>query len=140
MINREGSGPKWSSRAQVLVIDVGIHRLEDSSSEKGYKLVGDVDLEGVRERASLISPAPGGVGPMTVAMLLVNTLKAAKLAASKFNSPPTNGRGRSYAGTGITRGNQIPRATLLKVGNRHGRNVLLFLYKYFDKFNLATYH
>ena len=66
-----------------VVIDVGIHRQEDDSSEKGYRLVGDVDFEGVKERASLISPAPGGVGPMTVAMLLVNTLKAATMAADK---------------------------------------------------------
>ena len=70
-----------------VVIDVGIHRMEDPSSERGYRLVGDVDLEGVSERAGLISPAPGGVGPMTVAMLLVNTLKAAKLAAIKYSSP-----------------------------------------------------
>ena len=64
-----------------VVIDVGIHRMEDPSSEKGYRLVGDIDFEGVRERASVISPAPGGVGPMTVAMLMVNTLKAATVAA-----------------------------------------------------------
>ena len=64
-----------------VVIDVGIHRMDDPSSEKGYRLVGDVDFEGVRDLASVISPAPGGVGPMTVAMLLVNTLKAATVAA-----------------------------------------------------------
>ncbi len=65
-----------------VVIDVGVHRLEDGSREKGYRLAGDVDFESVKERASAISPVPGGVGPMTVAMLLVNTLKAARLAAN----------------------------------------------------------
>ena len=65
-----------------VVIDVGMHRLEDGTREKDYRLAGDVDFEGVKERASVISPVPGGVGPMTVAMLLVNTLKAARLAAN----------------------------------------------------------
>ena len=65
-----------------VVVDVGVHRLEDGSREKGYRLAGDVDFDGVKERASIISPVPGGVGPMTVAMLLVNTLKAASLAAN----------------------------------------------------------
>ena len=66
-----------------VVIDVGIHRMDDPSSQKGYRLVGDIDFEGVRERAGVISPAPGGVGPMTVAMLLVNTLKAATVASTQ---------------------------------------------------------
>ena len=70
-------------KAGAVVIDVGMHRLEDRSKEKGYRLTGDVDFESLKERTSLISPAPGGVGPMTVAMLLVNTLKAARLAASE---------------------------------------------------------
>ena len=65
-----------------VVVDVGVHRLEDGSRKKGYRLAGDVDFDGVKERASIISPVPGGVGPMTVAMLLVNTLKAASLAAN----------------------------------------------------------
>ena len=60
------------------VIDVGINRLEDATRERGYRLVGDVDFEGVREVAGLITPVPGGVGPMTIAMLLRNTLDAAK--------------------------------------------------------------
>jgi methylenetetrahydrofolate dehydrogenase (NADP+)/methenyltetrahydrofolate cyclohydrolase len=62
----------------VVVIDVGINRMDDSTRERGYRLVGDVDFETVREKASLITPVPGGVGPMTIAMLLKNTLAAAR--------------------------------------------------------------
>ncbi len=61
-----------------VVIDVGIHRVEDKESEKGYKLVGDVDFENVKKKAAYITPVPGGVGPMTIASLLNNTLKAHK--------------------------------------------------------------
>jgi len=61
-----------------VVVDVGINRVADENSEKGYKLVGDVDFESVRKKASWITPVPGGVGPMTVAMLMKNTLLAAK--------------------------------------------------------------
>ena len=61
-----------------VVIDVGIHRLEDKTAKKGYKLVGDVDFEEVKKKASYITPVPGGVGPMTIASLLNNTLKAYK--------------------------------------------------------------
>ena len=71
-----------------VVIDVGVHRVEDESREKRYRLVGDVDFEGVKERVSVISPVPGGVGPMTVAMLLVNTLKAAGLTANAPEDVP----------------------------------------------------
>ena len=71
-----------------VVIDVGVRRLEDGSREKGYRLVGDVDFDRVKERASAISPVPGGVGPMTVAMLLVNTLKAASLVANAGEEVP----------------------------------------------------
>ena len=60
-----------------VVIDVGINRVDDPTAAKGYRLVGDVDFDGVRQVASLITPVPGGVGPMTIAMLLENTLKAA---------------------------------------------------------------
>lgn len=62
----------------VVVIDVGINRIADETTEKGYKLVGDVDFESVKKKASWITPVPGGVGPMTVAMLMKNTLLAAK--------------------------------------------------------------
>ncbi|RJP57637.1 MAG: bifunctional methylenetetrahydrofolate dehydrogenase/methenyltetrahydrofolate cyclohydrolase FolD [Candidatus Auribacter fodinae] len=57
-----------------VVIDVGINRVDDPSSQRGYKLVGDVDFDEVREVASAITPVPGGVGPMTIAMLLCNTV------------------------------------------------------------------
>ncbi|MHB8852974.1 MAG: bifunctional methylenetetrahydrofolate dehydrogenase/methenyltetrahydrofolate cyclohydrolase FolD [Ignavibacteriaceae bacterium] len=60
----------------VVVIDVGINRVEDKNSKKGYRVVGDVDFESVAPLSSFITPVPGGVGPMTIAMLLKNTFKA----------------------------------------------------------------
>lgn len=63
----------------VVVIDVGITRVPDATKKSGFKLLGDVDYEGVAEKASYITPVPGGVGPMTIAMLLKNTLKALEL-------------------------------------------------------------
>jgi methylenetetrahydrofolate dehydrogenase (NADP+)/methenyltetrahydrofolate cyclohydrolase len=60
-----------------VVIDVGINRVADSSTPRGYRLVGDVAFESVRAVASKITPVPGGVGPMTIAMLLKNTVRAA---------------------------------------------------------------
>jgi methylenetetrahydrofolate dehydrogenase (NADP+)/methenyltetrahydrofolate cyclohydrolase len=65
----------------VVVIDVGVNRVEDATKKKGYRLVGDVDFEAVKEKASLITPVPGGVGPMTITMLLYNTVESAKNAA-----------------------------------------------------------
>ena len=65
-------------REGAVVIDVGVNRVEDAARKAGYRLVGDVDFERVREKASLITPVPGGVGPMTIAMLLYNTVQAAK--------------------------------------------------------------
>jgi len=62
-----------------VVIDVGINRVDDASRERGYRLVGDVDFERVAEKCSYITPVPGGVGPMTIAMLLQNTVTACKL-------------------------------------------------------------
>jgi methylenetetrahydrofolate dehydrogenase (NADP+)/methenyltetrahydrofolate cyclohydrolase len=64
-----------------IVVDVGINRVEDARAAKGYRLVGDVDFEAVKEKASAITPVPGGVGPMTVAMLMMNTVKAARAAS-----------------------------------------------------------
>lgn len=61
----------------VVVIDVGVNRVDDDSKPKGYRLTGDVDFESVKEKASAITPVPGGVGPMTIAMLLMNTYKSA---------------------------------------------------------------
>ena len=60
----------------VVIIDVGITRVADATVEKGYYLAGDVDFENVSKKASYITPVPGGVGPMTIAMLLKNTLLA----------------------------------------------------------------
>jgi methylenetetrahydrofolate dehydrogenase (NADP+)/methenyltetrahydrofolate cyclohydrolase len=61
-----------------VVIDVGITRVEDKTKDRGYRIVGDVDFESVKNKVSYITPVPGGVGPMTIAMLLKNTLKARK--------------------------------------------------------------
>ncbi|MDE2823254.1 MAG: bifunctional 5,10-methylenetetrahydrofolate dehydrogenase/5,10-methenyltetrahydrofolate cyclohydrolase [Chloroflexota bacterium] len=63
-----------------VIIDVGINRIDAPERRRGYRLVGDVDFDAVSEKASAITPVPGGVGPMTIAMLLRNTLKAANLA------------------------------------------------------------
>jgi 5,10-methylene-tetrahydrofolate dehydrogenase/methenyl tetrahydrofolate cyclohydrolase len=65
------------------VIDVGVNRVEDESRKRGYRLVGDVAYEEALEVAGAITPVPGGVGPMTIAMLLRNTLRAARLADGK---------------------------------------------------------
>ena len=62
-----------------IIIDVGICRVEDDNSLKGYRIVGDVDFESVYDKVNLITPVPGGVGPMTIAMLLKNTLRASSL-------------------------------------------------------------
>ena len=61
-----------------VIIDVGITRVADPSTKKGFRIVGDVDFENVKEKASYITPVPGGVGPMTIAMLMKNTLNAYK--------------------------------------------------------------
>ena len=63
-----------------VVIDVGTTRVEDPAAPRGYRLSGDVDFDAVKEIASAITPVPGGVGPMTIAMLLVNTVQAARLS------------------------------------------------------------
>ncbi|GAB4146184.1 MAG: bifunctional methylenetetrahydrofolate dehydrogenase/methenyltetrahydrofolate cyclohydrolase FolD [Candidatus Promineifilaceae bacterium] len=63
-----------------IVIDVGINRVDDASQKRGYRLVGDVDFDSAKEVAGAITPVPGGVGPMTIAMLMKNTLHAAELA------------------------------------------------------------
>ena len=66
-----------------IVIDVGVNRVEDESKKRGYRLVGDVAFDEAKEVAGAITPVPGGVGPMTIAMLLRNTLRAARLADEK---------------------------------------------------------
>jgi methylenetetrahydrofolate dehydrogenase (NADP+)/methenyltetrahydrofolate cyclohydrolase len=63
-----------------VVIDVGVNRVDDPAAKNGYRLVGDVDFEAVSQVAGMITPNPGGVGPMTIAMLLSNTVRAAELA------------------------------------------------------------
>jgi methylenetetrahydrofolate dehydrogenase (NADP+)/methenyltetrahydrofolate cyclohydrolase len=67
-------------RDGAIVIDVGINRVDDAATERGYRLVGDVAFNEVAPKASAITPVPGGVGPMTIAMLMSNTVKAAKQA------------------------------------------------------------
>lgn len=69
-------------RPGATVIDVGVNRINDSSSPRGYRLVGDVDFSSVRAVAGAITPNPGGVGPMTIALLLSNTLRAAESTIS----------------------------------------------------------
>lgn len=65
------------------VIDVGVNRIPDTSKKSGFRLAGDVDFENVKEKAAFITPVPGGVGPMTIAMLMANTLEAAENTAAK---------------------------------------------------------
>src|SRR5213082_2452020 len=65
-------------RDGMVVVDVGINRVEDPASERGYRLVGDVAFDEVSKKASAITPVPGGMGPMTIAMLISNTVKAAR--------------------------------------------------------------
>ena len=66
-------------REGAVVIDVGVNRVNDPGSPKGWKLAGDVDFDAVKEKAAAITPVPGGVGPMTITMLLQNTVKAAEM-------------------------------------------------------------
>ena len=66
-------------RDGAVIVDVGINRIEDKTAEMGYHLVGDVDFDAVMPKASRITPVPGGVGPMTIAMLMHNTVRAAKM-------------------------------------------------------------
>jgi methylenetetrahydrofolate dehydrogenase (NADP+)/methenyltetrahydrofolate cyclohydrolase len=70
-------------REGAVVIDVGINRVDDPATERGYRLVGDVAFGEVSKKATAITPVPGGVGPMTIAMLMANTVKAARQSLSK---------------------------------------------------------
>ena len=78
-IGRAGFVKADHVREGAVVIDVGINRVEDGASERGYRLVGDVAFDEVSEKTTAITPVPGGVGPMTIAMLMSNTVKAARL-------------------------------------------------------------
>lgn len=69
-------------RDGAVVIDVGINRMDDAASERGYRLVGDVAFDEVAPKAKAITPVPGGVGPMTIAMLMSNTVRAARMLSS----------------------------------------------------------
>lgn len=80
-VGRPGTVDAEMVREGAVVVDVGVNRVDDPESEKGYSLVGDVLFDEVREKASWITPVPGGVGPMTRAMLLDNTVRAARLDA-----------------------------------------------------------
>lgn len=66
-----------------VVIDVGVNRIPDASKKSGFRLVGDVDFEAIKEKASVITPVPGGVGPMTIALLMQNTIEAAENFAAE---------------------------------------------------------
>lgn len=66
-----------------VVIDVGVNRVPDASKKSGFRLVGDVDYEAIKEKASVITPVPGGVGPMTIALLMQNTIEAAENFAAE---------------------------------------------------------
>ena len=66
-----------------VVLDVGINRIEDATRPRGYRIVGDVDFEDVKDKCSYITPVPGGVGPMTIAMLMSNTVKACRQLTAK---------------------------------------------------------
>ena len=79
-VGRAGSVGADMVKDGAVVVDVGINRIADPASPKGYRIVGDVDFEAVRPKTSLITPVPGGVGLMTVAMLMRNTLQAAEWA------------------------------------------------------------
>lgn len=74
-------------KAGAVVIDVGINRVPDATKKQGYRTVGDVRFSEVQGVASAISPVPGGVGPMTIAMLLANTVRAAEMSPSRQRSP-----------------------------------------------------
>ena len=65
-------------REGAVVLDVGINRVEDPTAPRGYRIVGDVDFEAVKDKCAAITPVPGGVGPMTIAMLMANTVKACR--------------------------------------------------------------
>jgi len=72
-------------RDGAVVVDVGMNRIDDPTAKKGYRLVGDVAFDEVAPKTSFITPVPGGVGPMTVAMLMANTLQAFNMKREAMN-------------------------------------------------------
>ena len=79
-VGRPGTVTAEMIKPGAVVIDVGVNRIPDASKKSGFRLVGDVDFEAVKEKASYITPVPGGVGPMTITMLMANTILAAERA------------------------------------------------------------
>ena len=77
-LSAEGCGQQRWVRPGAVVIDIGINAVDDPTRKRGYRLVGDVDYEEVKKVARLITPVPGGVGPMTVAMLMKATFESCK--------------------------------------------------------------
>jgi len=75
-------GPEHVKEGAV-VIDVGINRIDDPTAKRGTRLVGDVDFDAVAEKCEAITPVPGGVGRMTIAMLMANTIRACRLRADR---------------------------------------------------------
>jgi methylenetetrahydrofolate dehydrogenase (NADP+)/methenyltetrahydrofolate cyclohydrolase len=85
-IGRAGFVTADDVREGAVVIDVGINQVPDAAAKRGYRLVGDVDFAGVAPRCRAITPVPGGVGPMTIAMLMANTIKGCRHAAAQAAS------------------------------------------------------
>jgi methylenetetrahydrofolate dehydrogenase (NADP+)/methenyltetrahydrofolate cyclohydrolase len=88
-VGRPGAITSDMVKEGAVVADVGINRVPDSTRKRGYRLVGDVDFEAVSEKVEAITPVPGGVGPMTIAMLLVNTLTAARISIHGYGGQPS---------------------------------------------------
>jgi methylenetetrahydrofolate dehydrogenase (NADP+)/methenyltetrahydrofolate cyclohydrolase len=86
-IGRPGFVKAGHVREGAVVIDVGINRVEDASAAKGYRIVGDVAFDEVAPKCAAITPVPGGVGPMTIAMLMANTVKACRQITSVTLDP-----------------------------------------------------
>lgn len=86
-VGRPGAVTADMVKADAVVVDVGVNRVEDALAKRGYRLVGDVDFQAVKEKAAAITPVPGGVGPMTITMLLYNTVQAARRRAKVGVAP-----------------------------------------------------
>lgn len=85
-VGRPGTLTADMIKPGAVVIDVGVNRIPDASKKNGFRLAGDADFESVKEKASYITPVPGGVGPMTITMLMMNTVISAERAAKRRSS------------------------------------------------------